>query len=448
MKNIFITIAVVLTALYFAPTFSLAADKDISIVVAGQKLELEEQPIMFNDRVMVPIRDVLENIGFAVFYEEIRQRIEINCITKYTTITFTKFGSPVDASHNNWSETDSDYYCIGRNIFVNGEIAKVDELLIILNNKIMVSARSLSEVLGAQITWNAKSATVTINAKIPKTDRLSAKDIADCNAFTPDAALKIAENNLIYRYFERGYTNTGSTFFSYEKGNKVQNIWYYNRNYPFDRGRILHITQTGGVTFSIENYDYSEYPQYPIASHAKYLPFQEKYDGSLGGIAYVKDLEDGLTPFNEEYSLKAPDGLFDVRAFDIVNTEGGTEYFLLFPKYDGTTIDISLIEMVEEDGSSSLSEKSIYSGKGPVLLCANSYSHWRSLPNTVVKFTLGENSANFCPQFGYYTDRPTFRSNYSDVMLLHNGIDLSRLALLPEPEPRHNIINLLIYKEE
>ena len=383
-----------LTTIFLAQTSAFATNKEISIVIGEQKLKLGQKPMMHDGRVMVPLREVLESIGFAVLYED----GDINCVTKYKTITLTTRGNQNHFSYISYKYINLDYSFTARNIFVDGEIFLKDEPLIILdiNNKTMISARTMAGILGAQITWDSKNATITINTKIPELDRLTKEDIAKNNAFTNEIARTLAADNLLYRHFERLYESKTYNYSSYENGIRSQNIEYSDGNHWILDGKVLNVTKTGEVSFNVVNHDYSAYPQYPLAQHAKYLPFQAKYDGYLGGVAYVHDLEGGMAPFNEEYSSRAPKGIFDTSGFDVVNTKGGTEYFLIFPKYEGTKIEITFIEKKDIDAENEIifnapyTEMIVYNGDGPVLLCANTTDSYMHLPNTVVKFTLGD----------------------------------------------------------
>jgi len=453
MNNNFKKLAIILalTVLFLAQTAVFATDKEISVVVGGQKLNLEQKPIKHDGRVMVPLREVMENIGFAVIHE----RGEINCVTKYKTITLTTRGNKYYPNvfylapymFQNYS-----YSLIARNIFIDGKSFLKDEMLIILNNKTMISARTLAEVLGAQITWDSKSATVTINIKIPEIDRLTKEDIADNNAFTIAIAREVAAENLLYRHFERLYASKGYNYPSYENGVRSQNIEYSDDDVWTLDEKVLNITKTGAVSFNVVNHDYSAYPQYPLAAHAKYLPFQAKYDGYLGGVAYARNLEEGMIPFNEEYSSRSPEGTFDSSGFDVVNTKDGTEYFLIFPKYKGTKIEITFLEPknlgAEYEnviflGGPPHTETIVYNGEGPVLLCANTAKS--SYANTIVKFTLGDDSVQFCPHSSNMRnpllDNQTNIKSVSSYVVIYNSMLVFQT---PRLEPRYRIMNFTI----
>jgi len=378
MKNIKILFSVIIVGVVIclAQISAVALNSEISVVVNSKKLSLTQPPIMYDGRVMVPLRGVFEAIGATVFYEN----GDINCVTKYKTVQFTQ------------NKAQREYYYPKYLIFIDGELMDTDTQPIIVDGKTMVPARMIAEALGSIVYWDKSSATVSINANIPIVDRLTKEDVEACNAFTIKAARNLAASNHIYRFFEHRYEIICG-FPTYHMGVKSQNLAYSDEN---DEIKILKISSTGEISFDVVSYytpDYSKYPQPSLTATAKYLPFQEKYDGYLGGVAYIEGITYDVNIFSREYFSAAPKELWDDTDIDVVNTPYGTEYFLLFPKYEGTNIIIRNVNMSKNYNV--IYGDVIYNGKGPVLLCANLLdSKW---PNTSVTFKLGEDSVRFSP---------------------------------------------------
>jgi len=285
-----------LLAIFCALTilFSLCMSASaINVVVNGKKLTMAQPPIMYNGRVMVPVRDVFEALGVAVFYEP----GNINCVTKDKTVNLTN-----DGRFNSLG----DY-----NLIVNDYELEMDQQPINYNGKIMVPVRVISEALGASVTWDKLSETVTVTATIRDAVKLSSAEIDAVNAFTLAAARKKAIGNAIYTYFEDRF-EVMNTYPLFRSGVKMQNILYTN-----EEGAVtLTITMDGEVsfeTFYSESDGNDIFHDYQLTSYAKSLPFQKKYDGYLCGLAYVRSVEEGTNDFYNRYFLKAPDAVYELQ---------------------------------------------------------------------------------------------------------------------------------------
>jgi len=485
------------TGLVLTALFSLCMSASaINVVVNGKKLTMAQPPIMYNGRVMVPVRDVFEALGVAVFYEP----GEINCVTKDKTVNLTNNGR-----YNSMGEY---------NLFVNDDEIELDQQPINYKGKLMVPVRVISEVLGAKVNWDKPSETVTITGTIRDAVKLSSEEIDAANAFTLDVARNKALGNAIYTYFE-DRADTINTYPLFSLGVKTQNILYTTEETTV----LLMITMDGEVsfeTFYSESDGNDIIHDYQLSPYAKSLPFQKKYDDYLCGLAYVESVEEGTNDFNNRYFLKAPASVLELQgnieaqramylanlkgvpeeqremyeqmiaeqlpsniwesfnqgvieltkyvsreqinymdiidlaqevqdptedfenrdeimaifqkigpvfsllpneanrviktsldrediAFDKVETEFGKEYFFIFPKYEGTKIVIR--EITTDKNNNILSGHVIYEGAGPVLLLANTNNTY---PNTEVTVTLGGDVARFCPIYvntGDYKER-------------------------------------------
>ena len=368
MKKKAIGVVLIGILLCFSQIYVFAAQTKINIVVNGDMLKLEQPPIMKDGVVLVPLRGVFEALGVAVFYEP----NHINCVTKAKTVSF------IDTKI--FFKTDTGSY-----------FAFIDNILncsfqqIIKNGRTMVPARFIAESFGAEVSWNNKSSTVAITADIPEDERLSEEEIADANAFTVDVARDMAIENSLYRYFAR--RALVRTIPQYENGIKSQNFVY--KDYSAQGDKTLKVSSTGEITHSMRGIydDYSEYTQYTLAPHAKYLPFQEKYDGYLGCVVYTNYVMDCFYfNFYQEYFSRATEEFVRENYFETVNFHDCDEYLLLFPKYEGT-----VIEIIARDSNDN--ESVLYRGADPVRLHADISK--LTLYELAVIFTLGEDSVYF-----------------------------------------------------
>jgi len=387
MKKWFIGVALTAILFCFALNSALAADKEINIVVNGKTLKLEQPPIMQNGSVFVPMNGVFEHMGIAVFCEP----NYINCVTKTKSITFI----------------DINLYGYGRK-FENEYLISIDGMRVPgvgrlpnVNDKIMMPTRFIAEVFGAAVSWDSLNSTITITADIAENERWSAEEIAVANAFTQEVALKIADNSPIYRYTERKYDRE-ILFPSYENGAKLYNFAYDGIGETY----ILQISATEQIVF-LTPYNYktvtADNPQYALAPHAECLPFQEKYDGYLGGVAYLGKQSD-IKQFCDKYMFGAWEEKFKEAPIKTVDMDGD-DYIFIFPKHVGTAIVISEISM--DDNKVYKAGDIIYAGQDAVILRTDIQSEW---PKTSIAFTLEKHYVKFGPtsrNLGVYVPKNT-----------------------------------------
>ena len=342
---------------------------EIGVIVNDTKLQLKQPPIKQNGRVLVPLRGVFESLGVTVFYDG-----DIHCITKDKTVYLTNRGM--------YSSTGE--YCL----FVDDvEVEIYQQPPINYKGNMMVPVRVISEALSAKVDWNSKTNTVIIDAKVNPAYTLTAAEVEECEAFTVQKARETAKNNTIYKYYERS-REFWYSYASYKNGVKSQNLGYFNsKTGSID---IIKISILGDL--SVENYytGNEEVSTYTLAYHAKHLPFQEKYDGLLGGVAYVKTREE-ILQFMEEYFYGSISSIVTENPLDLVKHNGDELYFI-FPKYEGSKIVIRAVT-VDEDYNK-VYGKTLYDGFGPVFLHANISDLWA---NTEVTLTFKDYSVTFSP---------------------------------------------------
>jgi hypothetical protein len=124
---------------------SAFADKDISIIVNGEKVQLDQPPIIEDGRTLVPFRAVLEKMGASVNWDNATQ-----------TVTCTLEDKEVSLVINSDKMQTSE-----------GEII-LDVPAKIVNSRTMVPIRAISEGLGAEVEWNDSDRSVSISSSLPE----------------------------------------------------------------------------------------------------------------------------------------------------------------------------------------------------------------------------------------------------------------------------------------
>jgi hypothetical protein len=124
----------------YEKSISLGIGKN-TVNTNGVEIETDASPIIRNDRTMVPIRVISENLDATVSWDGSTQTVTI--IKGITTIEI-KIGSNV--------------------AYINSEEKTLDSPAFIENDRTYVPVRFISEAFGAKVEWDAETQTVTIQA--------------------------------------------------------------------------------------------------------------------------------------------------------------------------------------------------------------------------------------------------------------------------------------------
>ncbi len=117
-----------------------ALANDITVIVNGEKIEFADQePIIKNDRVLVPLRGVLEEMGIEVSWNEFSESIYAERGLAYALFNV---GS-------------------GTLITDSGEVT-LDAAPEIINDRTMVPLRAIAEAFDADVEWDGETYTVTV----------------------------------------------------------------------------------------------------------------------------------------------------------------------------------------------------------------------------------------------------------------------------------------------
>ena len=115
--------------------------QEIMVTVKGKAVLFDSAPyIDSHNRVMVPLRAIVEALGAKVEWSQ-----------QTKTITVTAQDNKVIFTVDSYSAE------------INGERREMDTTPVIKNNRTMVPARYIGEYLGAVVRWDASLRTVTID---------------------------------------------------------------------------------------------------------------------------------------------------------------------------------------------------------------------------------------------------------------------------------------------
>lgn len=128
----------------------------ISVTVNGENLAFDSEPIIRNDRLLVPMRAIFEALGADVSWEDSSK-------TASAVLDKTRLEITVGANE----------------LYKNGSKISLDTPAVIEKNRTLVPLRAVSEGLGADVDWVAdtKSVIITMNEKVYGFGEIDSSDL-------------------------------------------------------------------------------------------------------------------------------------------------------------------------------------------------------------------------------------------------------------------------------
>ena len=175
------------------------AEEKIKVTLDGQAMDFDVAPIIQNDRVLVPMRAIFEELHCSVDYTDIDGRQIITAKLNENNSIGLVIGSDEMQIHN--------------------KKIKLDTAPIIVNDRTLVPLRAVSEAFDYDVNWDGDTKTVTISKEIPKTEydilygRLKVKIKSDSKVYDgfwgDDTWLELSNEGIDFVAKELGYITVG-----------------------------------------------------------------------------------------------------------------------------------------------------------------------------------------------------------------------------------------------
>ncbi len=114
--------------------------RGVKVFARGKELNFDVQPIINNGRTLIPIRQIAEALGLS----------DNDVNYSNGTVTINNGSSQIQFSNN------------GRQAYLNGEAYGLDVPAQIVNGRMMVPLRAISQMFNRNVQWDASSGTITI----------------------------------------------------------------------------------------------------------------------------------------------------------------------------------------------------------------------------------------------------------------------------------------------
>ena len=196
MKKI---IPIILSLTAVMSTSTVLAEENITVMLNGQAMDFDVAPIIQNDRVLVPMRAIFEELHCSVDYTDIDGRQIITAKLNENNSIGLVIGSDEMQIHN--------------------QKIKLDTAPIIVNDRTLVPLRAVSEAFDYDVNWDEDTKTVTISKEIPKTEydilygRLKVKIKSDSKVYDgfwgDDTWLELSNEGIDFVAKELGYITVG-----------------------------------------------------------------------------------------------------------------------------------------------------------------------------------------------------------------------------------------------
>lgn len=140
-------VSITLSGIIAAVTLSVTpvmAEKNISVSINGENIVFEDQsPVILNERTMIPLRGTFEALNADVEWDSENKSVTVK--RGETKIVLTVGSNEMIASY---AQTSVD--------------VTLDVAPAIVNDRVLIPVRAISEALGAEVNWDAETSTVSI----------------------------------------------------------------------------------------------------------------------------------------------------------------------------------------------------------------------------------------------------------------------------------------------
>lgn len=136
---------IVLCMALIMQTAVFAADSGITVIINGNQLESDVAPEIVNDRTMLPMRAIFEELGATVSWLEADRIVLATKNDLMIVLQIDNYKMSVQSASNN-----------------ENKAVELEAAPYITNGRTMVPARAVAEALKADVQWNGETRTVTI----------------------------------------------------------------------------------------------------------------------------------------------------------------------------------------------------------------------------------------------------------------------------------------------
>lgn len=168
MKKFIATFLTILIAISSFTTIGVFAEKPITVMLNGSLVEFDVPPQIIDDRTMVPIRKICEALGMKVDFEDSTRKITITDSTGFKIINIL--------GNKNFELIDNGI----------SKMVESDVPTLTVNDRTMIPARFLSELVNMYVKWDGANSQVIITSDFPANGNTNGNFSANYGQFAFD----------------------------------------------------------------------------------------------------------------------------------------------------------------------------------------------------------------------------------------------------------------------
>ncbi len=163
MKKVLTMLVVVcMVVTMFVPV--MAAQEDIKVTINDKPVVFTESPVMENDRILVPIRAIAEDLLFDVDWDDSLQKITLENFN--TRLTFYIGQDTIEKTLTVATDEYEEKY----------QTIKIDVPAKIIDERTYIPLRAISELFGADVDWDPNTSTAKLTYALTKGDVVTFED--------------------------------------------------------------------------------------------------------------------------------------------------------------------------------------------------------------------------------------------------------------------------------
>lgn len=258
----------------------------VNVVLNGERIDFDQQPILYNNRVLVPMRKIFEAMECEVEWKESAKSI---CVYNYNDNHVREPIIYMQINNNMmWTSSSGD---------INLDISPM-----IINGKTFVPVRAISEALDSNVEWDGESQTVYIDYKEQQTQTdINEKFINKKINTEPQDIFWYDYDNDGYEeafvfYKKKGYNGTYCDFFDFDDNNPKQTNIFRDKNFgatsfefhSYDKGTVLEmVSDKSNVQLSYGFYVKDDEPTWQPAYGKVKSTLNMKYNWHMNTDKYI-----------------------------------------------------------------------------------------------------------------------------------------------------------------
>ncbi len=158
-------ITILLTiSIMFSFAIPVLAEEEIKVTVNNNQINFTEKPVLENDRILVPIRAIAEDLMFDVGWEPSTQKITLENFNTILTLYVGQDTITKELIYASSSYKDKN------------TVIKIDVPAKVIDSRTYIPLRAISELFGAEVDWNQSTSTANLTYALTKGDIVTFED--------------------------------------------------------------------------------------------------------------------------------------------------------------------------------------------------------------------------------------------------------------------------------